>query len=191
MRVITLDDNNLQERCRELRNLFENTCGNPELTIGIARGGLVVAGYFSRQEPLSEIRLQRASTRLKDTSLHKVIRALPRPAANLLRMIESLFHGMIKRRNQETLNPVAIHEALRDRLASLPQGAVVAIVDDAADSGSTLRRVSQGIKAFRSDLKVRSAVITVTRPEANDSADVAIWRDRTLVRFPWAPDFQA
>lgn len=190
MRVLTLDDNTLQERCSELRNLFEAAYGIPALTIGIARGGLYIADYFRREETLSAICLQRATTRLKDSSITKLIRMLPRPAADLLRMIESGLHGMIKRRNKVSESPVEIPGELRDKITILPQGATLAIIDDAADSGTTLRRVRHSIEAFRPDLIVRTAVITVTRPEANDSADIAIWRDRTLVRFPWAADFQ-
>lgn len=189
MKVITMPPDALAEGCLELRRRFEACYGEPALTIGIARGGLHVARLFISGEPLAELLSRRSLTAAKKSRAAGFLARLPRPATDALRIAESIFYGLTRRLKKDRQTPFALPDNVREALSRLPAGVTVAVVDDAADSGDTLRRIRNAVSLCRPDVEVRTAVITVTRPEADDAADVALWRDRTLVRFPWSADF--
>lgn len=64
----------------------------------------------------------------------------------------------------------------------------VLIVDDAIDTGATLKLVKDKILEKYPKTIVRIAVITVTSNRPLIDADYCIYHNRTLVRFPWSND---
>lgn len=195
MKVLTLKDHDFQTACRQLRQRFEGHSGVPAITIGIERGGLYVARFFCGPEPLVSIRCQRKTTRLKSGIAVLLIRSLPRPVSDLLRISESRLLGIFSRlaihrseSAKDTMCDEEWPEETIEALGRLSPGELVAVVDDAADSGQTLRKVCHALRSRFPKLHFATAVITATRREGADTADVALFRNNTLVRFPWSAD---
>lgn len=74
-------------------------------------------------------------------------------------------------------------------LPPLPDKGSLLVVDDAVDSGRTLRAVLESIAREHPDLRVKSAVVTVTTPRPEAMPDYCMFNDGTLVRFPWSADY--
>ena len=66
----------------------------------------------------------------------------------------------------------------------------ILIVDDAIDSGRTMKRVVDAIRSVAADKKLAIAVITVTKPQPLVRADYKLYDGGVLVRFPWSKDFK-
>jgi len=65
----------------------------------------------------------------------------------------------------------------------------VLLVDDAADTGYTLASAKQQLQTLMPHCHIYTAVITVSQPRCIISPDFALYRNRTLIRFPWAADY--
>ena len=64
----------------------------------------------------------------------------------------------------------------------------VLIVDDAIDTGATLKLIKETLEVKYPLTDTRIAVITVTSNHPLIDADYCLFHDRTLVRFPWSND---
>lgn len=64
----------------------------------------------------------------------------------------------------------------------------ILVVDDAVDSGATLRTVIATIRSTWPDAEIRSAVLTVTRSRPLILPDYTLYPRGTLLRFPWSLD---
>ena len=63
------------------------------------------------------------------------------------------------------------------------------MVDDALDTGTTLKAVVELLQALAPASTVRSAVIVTTTADPVISADISL-HNRVLGRFPWSHDFK-
>ncbi len=193
MRVLTLDKENFKEKCLELRRNFESRWGKPDMTVGIATGGEYVARIFSDvPEPLAIVERRRAGSELKDRHATDILKRLPSKANDLLRIVESgLYNLKWIASGKKDVIPRAFElpEEIVRKIKRLPTGATIALVDDAADSGETLASVKESILLVAPHVNIITAVLTVTRRQADPVVDLALWQDGTLIRFPWSADY--
>jgi hypothetical protein len=194
--VITVSNERLQVLSAALIDLMHHRGFVPEAVVGIANGGVRVIEAMPKREGLIvwSCRLQRSSTEhMKQASIwRKVLRYLPYPLTNLLRVSEDWLRGL---RDVTVPPPTAsLAEELGRITAEIERRGIqrVAVIDDAADSGVTLACVMGCLRdGLPESVELRSAVITATRgPErAAMSPDFSLF-DRTLLRFPWSLDYK-
>lgn len=195
MRVITLDQNQFAAACRELKDMVIRDV-DYNILIGIATGGLHVAKYFA-DEGLAAIQvsLRRKTSPFKDSCISPLLKLMPRAITDALRIAESKIYSRQDKKTETESAPFQLPPDIAKKLErryamlrSFDVTPVVLIVDDAADSGSTLIRVRNAVKQLLPRVQIVTAVITATRPAGSRAADYALYRNNTLIRFPWAPD---
>lgn len=157
----------------------------PDLIIGIARGGAIVARMMFAGCPHIEVRAMRSSTttKLRLRPLAEMLRHLPRCVANGLRIAEARWLSSKK----PDILPVSLDPGI---VESLKGARCALLVDDAVDSGNTLHRVAQAIEHHAPTLCLRIAALTVTRPRPLATPNYFIYKDGTLLRFPWSFDYK-
>ena len=169
----------------------------PSVLIGIRTGGYVLAEIMgqtgSGATRILPITCRRPSTAAKANSslFKKVVKSLPYWATDLLRVVE---HRMIMR-HPAAADPAPMTfdaeevAAIQTACGSLGGGRVL-VVDDAVDSGATLRAVLDKLAEIcPAGTTLRSGAITVTTPAPVVSPDFTLYR-LVLVRFPWSFDFR-
>lgn len=193
-KVITLDDNEFSQISHRLASEAENDFGTWSVVVGIATGGLYVADAFSeRGGERVDILKQRSTTSVKKKLPRWVLALMPRVVADLLRLLESWVYGIADRFRGVNLSAFSLPlEAtrkiimIRSRLEV--EDPLVIIVDDASDSGDTLRQVRDALRRLWPEARIKTAVIAATRESGSQAADLALYRKNALVRFPWAAD---
>lgn len=187
-RVITLDNNQFEKHCRRLENLVaDNYC--PDAVVAIASGGVFVGDNMFDGVPHFPVSVKRPSTAAKNKLgfAMRVVRRLPLSIRNAMRVAESRWLELKNRRRseQDYLSPLSID------VSALSPFKKILVVDDAVDSGTTLRRVLEALHGLPGDRDIRSAVITVTTASASAKPDYFIYDNFTLIRFPWSADNRA
>jgi len=160
------------------------------------RGGYIVAQKIAEVAPpesvLVPITCRRPTTTLKKSFsvLTRILRALPRPLNDLLRIIEHICLTQIRApRPLENFVPdaaelAAAKNSLRDRKKIL-------FVDDSVDSGATLAAVMDIMKEITElDAVVKVAAITTTTGRPLIEPDYSLYR-YVLCRCPWSLDFKS
>ncbi len=185
MKVITINNDDFDGYCRSL----ELKCDDfrPDLVIGIATGGDYVAERMFIEIPHASIRLRRPTSESKDAHKHlfRVIRLLPLPLLDLFRICEA---WLLRFRKIDILRDVHIPENLK---ASIINSHRILVVDDAVDSGGTLKSIVNALNRLKADnCVVKSAVITVTTDNPVIIPDFHLFANRTLIRFPWSKDMR-
>lgn len=190
MKVLTLDNALFSRKCVELRELVAADGFDYDAVVAIASGGVYVARAFMDGNPRNsvcfEVDCRRTGTDVKKRRLSKLVGALPRWVADLLRIAESRVYEVRRRFSPSHLKHVELPASLVDYLREKPRNLL--IIDDAVDSGVTLASVVEAIAGVGVGSQVRTAVITVTTGSPLINADYALFRDSTLVRFPWSLD---
>jgi hypoxanthine phosphoribosyltransferase len=193
-RVITLDRKDFETACADLLKLVRADL-KPCLLVGVRTGGFVVAEAMARASaedlPILPITCRRPSSRFKNVTApaRKLIASLPRPMLDHLRVIE---HAVLTRKTRSE-RPVRMIDA--DELADFDVWAAgagaapnVVIVDDAVDTGATLARVTDVIRARMPPLgRLRTAAVTVTTTSPEAMPDYVLLRQK-MCRFPWSLD---
>ena len=194
--VQTLDEAGFREAARSLNALVADYA--PSMLIGIRTGGYVLAEAMAQTGSgatrILPITCRRPSTAAKANSslFRKVVKSLPYWATDILRVIE---HRMVARkqapaepspRTFDQAELEAIDQACRD--LSAPR---ILVVDDAVDSGATLRAVLTKLQAMcPAGTSIQSGALTVTIPKPVAMPDFTLYR-LVLLRFPWSFDFRA
>lgn len=184
MKVLTLEPKQFSAACRELAGQVGAASFVPGMVVGIQSGGEYVAREVIAAFPgamLSLVGLQRPSTSRKSL-LQPLFRHLPLRMLDLLRMAESRILALRPRRH---IPRIEIDPSLRAMLPSR-----VLVVDDAVDSGATMAAVVDALRRACPDIEVRTAVITVTTRRPAVMPDFALYKDNTLIRFPWSMDMK-
>ena len=180
MRVITWDEKKLREGCRRLEEMARGF--EPDLIVAIANGGIPIAQYMFIDIPHCKIECHRQSTTIKSkySLIWSIIRKLPLPVKDLMRIAEA---KLLKRNSRSTdvyIDPSTYR--------MLEQSRRILLVDDALDSGTTMAQVIKHIGEISGERKVASAVITITTSAPKILPDYILYNDSTLIRFPWAND---
>jgi hypoxanthine phosphoribosyltransferase len=181
--------------CHSLCNEVKKDGFVPDLAIGVLTGG----GYIGRemidglnkinpQMLYKEIKLQRGSTKAKDKShIHKILKRMPYPVLNLLRIIEvevlELKSRIIK---PIRYGSITLDQETKDLLKKGKKN--ILLIDDCIDTGMTLKIIKDElIKEFGNAITIKVAVVTTAHRHPVIKADYSLY-NRILIRFPWAND---
>jgi len=167
----------------------------PDIIIGVLTGG----GYVGRKvfkefeafnQPIfyKEIKLQRKSTKAKsDSKVRKIFKILPYSVLNIMRILEmELLELKAKFVKPSRCGTIDLDE---ETIALLKHGGMkVLLVDDAIDTGMTLKIVKNFlVNQFNETNDIKIAVVTSTNRHPVMEADFFLY-NRVLIRFPWASD---
>ena len=178
-KVIDVDLKDLDQMSLALGRKITADGFKPDHILYVERAGLlignVLAEYF--KVGLSDITCQRMGTSAK-SGIKGVLRWLPRWATHLLRRLE-LFSSMHKARSERH---VTWNRALP--LA----GKKILVVDDAVDTGYSLRAIMQYLLAYGlSQKNIRIAVLTTTGKDLCITPEYSLVKN-TICAFPWSYD---
>lgn len=179
-KVITLRSSQFTNACGRLQLAIEADGFSPDAVLAIARDGVFVAELMFQGVPHFNVRLSRPSTSLKGALFRRIVKLLPLWLLNRLRIWESNRLEHRQRSAEKNLEIPALPDLSAYRR--------VLVVDDAVDSGTTLAAVMRSVAGNYPDMELRSAAITVTTRHPVMQPTYALYRDLTLIRFPWAPD---
>ena len=191
MKVVTLHPAGFERHCQLLAERVAASYPDGfDAVVGIRRGGSVVCDAVCRHlSPLPPRRYdmsrQRSSTRRKGSWPAKFLRALPYSVLNMMRMAESFLLAIRHGKESYSFTPVDIPQELRESLKS-GKCRCILVVDDAIDSGETILDIVESIRKVSSEVKVITAVITVTTRTPLLQPDFSIYDNRTLRRVPWS-----
>lgn len=184
MKVTTLTPESFAEACERLEKLCRDF--NPDTVVGIASGGVYVAEQMFSELPHVRIACQRPSTHFKQSHerLFRMIRRLPRCFRDQLRIWEA---RRLAGRPAQPVLPVILDDTVRD---TLQRSKRVLIIDDAIDSGTTMRAVCDAVDTVPGDRRRAIATLTVTTANPVIEPDFSLMPRGTLLRFPWSKDYK-
>ncbi len=193
MKVITLNDVGFKLACSKLaaKIIDEDIVA----LIGVRTGGAVVANQIAdyirvsnRELKLYEVSASRRMTVSKKSNhIKKTLKLFPRVVLNSMRVAECCFVNVRMRFFSNVDRSVYFDDALRSYLRDL-KGGVIYLIDDAIDSGATIKQIIDEFKVINSELKIKVAVLVVTQSNPLVLPDVSLYR-KVLLRFPWSNDF--
>lgn len=195
--VVTFDEEALARAMRVLWAKVEDQYVSPDCIVGIAAGGLRCAQKLQStvHVPIFSCALHRPGTRVKQRNAVKgALGSLPYRVSNWMRRIEDRILMMRAKKAQKDDLP-ATAQLVFDVSAIAKQVLEkdihhLVIIDDAVDSGMTLVRVVNALRAaLPPDRRLTTAVIAQTRSNVALQPDVLLYRN-TLCRFPWSFDFR-
>lgn len=188
-RVVTLDNERFRQACRQLANIVVDGGDGfrPDLIIGIRTGGEYVARAMQKSlpdVPVETVELHRPMTEGKK-GFSGWLRRLPRPMLDAMRIGESWLLSVLPHRKS---SPAVISEELGKQIATARS---ILVVDDACDSGVTLRSVVDAIVDISDrHSRIRTGVLTLTTRHPVIIPDYILFAPRTLIRFPWSADMK-
>lgn len=184
MKILTLNNSEVEKSCILLSEKIHSAGFNPDLVIGIKNGGYNLAEVFVRVNPdknylLKGCKITRPLSKLKKKIIHKSISFLPIKILDFLRILEA--NLTFKRKSRKKIEKIEIQPLMGHYRNIL-------IIDDAVDSGATLNIVYNKVKEYTSNCNIKTAVITVTSCNPSFMPDFYLFNNSTLVRFPWSID---
>jgi len=191
--VLTLTPELLAEAAAQLSHSVHVAGCEPVALLGIQSGGAEVARLMRPHFPkaaYAEIRLSRPSTKQKGQGMtHRLLQHLPLCLCDWLRIAESRLNEW---RGQhivpQRLGTITLSPEIRAHLTV--NNPTLLLIDDAIDTGATIQEARRQLLEQYPSLDIRVAVITVTTPHPLCEADFALYRNRTLCRFPWSNDYR-
>lgn len=194
MKVITFNNFEFQNACQKLACEVTARC-NPDLVVGIKSGGAYVAKemqkHFQQPARYIEVSLSRPSSVAKKTVfVSSLLCRLPRIFTDILRIIESwiTFVRLAVSKTKPRTKSISLPRDIIDDFNR--NKATVLVVDDAIDTGSTMKAVTGCLQQLLPDSIVLTAVITRTQPLCSVQPDFVLFNNSTLIRFPWASDYR-
>ena len=196
MPVVTLTPTLLAEACSQLSHRVKAGGFTPSLIIGIQHGGAEVARLMRNDFPEAaycEVRLSRPSSQQKSQGLtQRLLRSMPVWLCNVLRIVESRVNEWrSKEKEPVRIGEIHLPDDVASLLKDLGEKATVLLVDDAIDTGATIRQARLQLLEQFPAITLRVAVITVTIPHPICDADFCLYHNRTLCRFPWSNDYRS
>lgn len=185
MRVLTLNEREFEHASRRLERLVREDY-SPDLVVGIATGGEYLASLLLVEVPHVSVRMHRPSTADKERAsiIFRVLRRSPRKLSDALRLVEARVLQVTSLWEKPRKPQIPDHVA--EAIAAARR---VLVVDDAVDSGATMKAVMEAVKAIPGEREVRGAAVTVTTDSPKVTPEYALFRNGTLIRFPWSKDF--
>lgn len=197
MQVLTLDSSALDRHAAILAKMVEDdSTVKFDAIVAVRRGGSYVCDAFCRHfsqdryDVRYDITLQRPSTKRKDGSISRILKRLPLGILDIMRMTESTFLSLRRKMKRPTdLARVEIPEGVADilREKDFPK---ILVIDDAIDSGDTLFAIAETFRKTNENANLRIAVLTETTEAPRIRADYSLYRNKTLIRFPWSSDYK-
>ncbi|WMO14774.1 hypothetical protein [Pseudoalteromonas piscicida] len=155
------------------------------LVIAVATGGIPLAKQIHSLNPdfkYAEVKCQRPTTATKKSGFlgyvfNKLLAVLPKCILNVLRLIE---HFILQRRRNPSREIIELTKVSFENIS------VILIVDDAIDSGHSIKHVK---KYFQNlvNIPVYTTVFVTTQRNPVAHADFSFLKN-VLVRFPWSKD---
>lgn len=161
------------------------------LVVGIASGGAVIAEEVNRElegtgieNRIFMVKCQRPSSKIKTSYLARlalnIMATLPQFVSNLSRQLEHAVLSKTRNKNREVFI---------DRDASLVSPDIVVLVDDAVDSGYSMKAVFDYLSCRFANAKIVSSAYVVTQDDPVFMPEF-YYKKSELVRFPWSSDFR-
>ncbi|MDE5997455.1 MAG: phosphoribosyltransferase domain-containing protein [Muribaculaceae bacterium] len=197
MQVLTLDPIAFDRHAEKLAQIVEESCNEKfDAIVAVRRGGSFVCDAFCRHFPEDRYRsrydvaLQRPSTKRKNGKVSYLLKRLPYPILDIMRMVESTLFSLRRKIKAPTSTPsVGMPEGLIITLRE-KEFPNILIIDDAIDSGDTLLAIAETLRKTNENTNVRIAVLTETTSHPRIRADYSLYRNKTLIRFPWSNDYK-
>lgn len=190
-KVITLSQDQFRKDCLELgERIMER--GVPDLVILVPRAGDVIGAELKKHSQFSDItfvriKAQRALTKYKSRGhTRRVLSLFPLALKDILRQTESGFRESVFR-----LTGARSAKALEysDNVPKLIKAAnMITIVDDAIDSGETVKSIIDFVRRINFSAPIQVAVITTTFNAPLIVADISLYTNQ-IIRFPWSEDY--
>lgn len=193
MKVITLDDIEFKQACFRLASKIIDKDDVVAL-IGVRTGGAVVArqifdclGKKNKELKYFEVSASRAATAAKSSyGAKKLFKFFPRVILDYMRVVEHYLVNIRMRFFHKVNRSVDCDDALIDYLKSINAG-ILYLIDDAIDSGATVKKLIEEFSSINSELEIRVAVLVVTQKDPLVLPDVSLYQ-KVLLRFPWSND---
>lgn len=197
MQVLTLDTSSFSQHAARLAQMVEeSSIGRFDAIVAVRRGGSFVCDVFCRHFPKGmygaryDITLQRPSTKRKSAVISTILKSLPMTMLNLMRMAESSLLSLRRKIKGPSAAPyVEMPNGLADILNKEEKPNIL-IIDDAIDSGDTLFAIIETLRKANVKVAIRIAVMTETTSHPRVRADYSLYRNKTLIRFPWSNDYK-
>ncbi len=178
-KILNLDMKAFADICCRLQTIVDDSGFKPDVIIPVPRGGNRVASRLYTGLDQIPVLLERPPKGKLKRGLAAVLRLLPGFMLDALRIAEARI--LVRKRNHMEQTKIHIPELK-------PWWRNILIVDDAVDSGATLKAVVEGFAALHPDRDIRTAVITVTGSDIVYTPDYFVLNNRTLIRTPWSID---
>lgn len=185
MKVKTLHKSDFEKQCQ---NLFSKIEMQPDVVVGILNGGGFVLDEYKKnalgKTEFATVKLQRDLTKgiKRKNLLQKCLKALPNRLLDGLRRLEH--HRSLNRKLNKIQSDIEIKINLKPEKVN-----TILILDDALDSGVTIKSVIQYLQKQCLNSEIKTAVISWTNSESIITPDYYIFKN-TLVRFPWSLDYK-
>lgn len=185
MKVKTLHKSDFEKECQ---NLFSKIDIQPDVVVGVLNGGGFVLEEFKKnasdKTEFTTVKLQRDSTKgiKKKNFLQKFLKATP----------STLLDGLRRMEHRQNLNRKLkeIKSDLEIKIKSKAEKInTILILDDALDSGVTMKSVIESLQKQFPKSEIKTAVISWTNSKSIIAPDYYIFKN-TLVRFPWSLDYK-
>ncbi|MDE6379700.1 MAG: phosphoribosyltransferase domain-containing protein [Muribaculaceae bacterium] len=197
MQVVTLNPQAFENHAERLAKAIEaGSALHYDAIVGVRRGGSIVCDALCRHLPTArygaryDVTLQRPSTKHKGEKTSHLLKRLPIPLLDAMRMAEAailLLRRKIKR--AAAVPEVEIPQGLASTLTNTSRPEIL-VIDDAIDSGDTLYAIAETLKKTNPDTRISIAVITETTRNPRIRSNYTLYRNRTLIRFPWSNDYK-
>lgn len=185
-KVITLSDSQLNEACMNLLGMIHASGYVFDVVISIAEGGIRVGELLSTPSKSHfSIEVHRPGTKTKKSRLKIIWQKLPQRVNNVIRIIESILLSVFKSQRQKY---VIIPEHVEKFITSGQHK--ILLVDDAIDSGNTMRAVMEALMRINGNNSIKVAALTVTTTSSRQLCDYYLYSNHTLIRFPWSVDYK-
>lgn len=185
LKVKTLHKSDFEKQCQ---NLFSKIEMQPDVVVGILNGGGFVLDEYKKnalgKTEFTTVKLQRDSTKgiKRKSLLQKCLKVLPNILLDGLRRLEH--HRSLNRKLNKIQSDIEIKINLNPEKVN-----TILILDDALDSGVTIKSVVQYLQKQYLNSEIKTAVISWTNSESIITPDYYIFKN-TLVRFPWSLDYK-
>ncbi|MDE5813785.1 MAG: phosphoribosyltransferase domain-containing protein, partial [Muribaculaceae bacterium] len=164
--------------------------------VGVRRGGSIVCDALCRHLPSEryaaryDVTLQRPSTKRKDGGIGRLLKRLPRRLLDSMRIAEAAMLSLGRKLKRHAPLPnTTIPDGLAATLTTTAQPQIL-VIDDAIDSGDTLYSIVETLRKTNPDARISIAVITETTSNPRIQSNYTLYRNRTLIRFPWSNDYK-
>lgn len=180
-KVITLNLEAYIQTCLKLQQMVEADGFIPDIVIGIPTGGnRVIENCFDHYTKTSVTLIRPPKGRVKKI-LKRGLSLLPIALLDKLRIFEA--KHLVKRKNHMSSTFIQLPEIA-------PGTNKILIVDDAVDSGATIKAVKNAFCTKYPNIDIRIAALTVTGINVVANPDYTIYNDMTLIRSPWSVDMK-
>lgn len=183
MKVVTLNPSAFGAKCSRLADLVAWNF-HPDLVVGIATGGVYVARNMFENLPHCSITCRRGTSAGKDKArfVFAMVRLLPLWVRDALRRSEARW----LRSGGDHRRTATVDRASADMIRRARH---ILVVDDAVDSGDSMKKVIEKVRELSPHASVRTAAIALTTPSPAVMPDYYIY-NQVLVRFPWSKDYR-